>query len=321
MDHQQLKHATTAWEVAAQQLSYTAEAASFFADTANRSELATLQPADLGRARISADLAPDTQAELSSGSKLILLFAQSVLGSAAPSMLGISNDSTARITQQTTTPFLTTPAPLGSSPETPSIARQIVLLRSALLAVKAATLLRIEAANDDAVCNSHALWDAACSITGRMHDAVVTQEKHTESYTSESAHEAEHLAELLVQVLLQAMSQGFSRVAGQHRTHTCCSMLHALLVPHQHSSTQPLSSVVAAAITSQSESPMQPDLQPGHPILTSCVSSMCSAHSVICMLCAAANAGILFAMQNRCCLFLPDATYCRACFFVTNMKS
>lgn len=55
MDQQRLTDATAAWQAAAQQFSYTAEATSFFADTAKRSELATLQLADLSRLRTSAD--------------------------------------------------------------------------------------------------------------------------------------------------------------------------------------------------------------------------------------------------------------------------
>lgn len=228
---------------------------------------------------------------------MILLIAQSVLGSAVPSMLGISIDSTARITHQTTTPFVTTPAPLGSrDPETPYIAHHTVLLRSALLAVKAATILHIGESNE-AAWNEYALWTASCSITERMRDVVTTLKQHTGSYMSESADEAEHLAELLVQVLLQAMSQGPSRAASKLQSRMCCSMLHALLAPHQHSTPQPLSNVVAAAVTSQSESPMQPDLQCGTP-KSFLVSHPCGAQSQsVCVLCAA----------SKCLNFVCDA--------------
>ena len=251
---QQIRDAANVWQMAAREFSYTAEATTLFSEPIKRSELATLQLADVAPIHTSVRRKHVTgsRLKLNSGAKLMLLFAQSVLEPESPSINAISTATTI----QHAMPFCTASAPLGngsSTTMTPPTVCHIALLRAALLTVKAATLLDIGDTSTDRVRNTMALWETAELIMQPMHDDVGTHLQHTETYATESKEEAEHLSSLLVQTLLQTISEYLGRVSTLQRAGTCCKLLQALLATRQQGVSQPLSHVVAFAIASQSE--------------------------------------------------------------------
>lgn len=185
----------------------------------------------------------------------MLLFAQSVLEPEPEfhSMNGTNIDSTATTSQSNPVCFpYSASAPFGgiSCAVGPPVTSQTASLRSALLAVKAATLLSIGGTNINTLCNRMALWEAARFM---FHNDVKPLSQHTEAYTTESAQEADHLTNLLVQVLLQTMSQDLDQLAYLHPVGMCCKVLHALLATRRYSVSQPLSNKIAAAVANQSE--------------------------------------------------------------------
>ena len=71
---------SSAWQVAAREFSYTAEATALFSEPATRSEFAVLQLADVGPIKTSLERNHLAAApHLNSGDRLLLLFAQFVL--------------------------------------------------------------------------------------------------------------------------------------------------------------------------------------------------------------------------------------------------
>ena len=82
MAKQQTQKTSSAWQVAARDFSYTAAATTLFSEPAMTSELAVLQPADIGRITTSLacnHLAAAPHLKQDSEVKLLLLFARSVL--------------------------------------------------------------------------------------------------------------------------------------------------------------------------------------------------------------------------------------------------
>ena len=195
----------------------------------------------------------------SSGARLLLLFAQSVLEPGVVpknSLASMKPASTAQPLPISRMSYFPHQDPLVAAAAAPSYPEtgHVAFLCTALLIVKAAALLDIGDTIADRHSNTNMSWQTAEFFIGSKRDETVAlQETELGAYATRSAKEAEHLAVLLVQMLLQGMSQYLSLVVSLHRAETCCKLLDGLLAMNQQGLSQPLSNVGAAEIAHQSE--------------------------------------------------------------------